>query len=95
MTESELRREVVELAHKLGWRVFSLPIAKTRRPVKDAVGYPDLTLARDGTVVWIELKQDDGRVSDAQIAWMNALHPAMHIVRPGDWERGTVYGMLR
>ena len=95
MTEAELKREVVRLAHELGWKVFSLPMIRNVRPVKDAVGYPDLTLARDGSVLWIELKTDAGVLSSAQVEWMNALHPAMHIVRPGDMEAGTVYGLLK
>ena len=93
MTESELRVEVVELAHKLGWRVFSLPMVKTRRPVKDAIGYPDLTLARDRRVLWIELKQEDGNLSPAQMQWMHEL-PNVIVVRPSDWESGDLYRAL-
>lgn len=91
MTESELRAEVVKLAHYHGWRVFSLPMAKTRRPVKDATGYPDLTLARDRRVVWLELKQEDGNLSVQQMAWLREL-PAMHVIRPSDlWNRQLEY----
>jgi hypothetical protein len=83
MTEAELRAKVVALAHLLGWRVFSLPIAEQRRPVKDASGYPDLTLARAKRVIWIELKREDGRLSSDQMAWMGEL-PFMLVVRPSD-----------
>ena len=83
MTESELREQVVNLAHFMGWRVFSLPIAKTRRPVKDAVGYPDLTLAKRGRVIWIELKTENGILTDTQLDWFTAL-PECHVVRPSD-----------
>lgn len=83
MTEAELRASVVHLAHALGWRVFSLPIARTVRPVKDAVGYPDLTLARNGDVLWIELKTDRGQLSPQQEAWRRDL-PAVLVIRPGD-----------
>lgn len=89
MTEAELRAEVVRLAHAAGWMVFSLPIAKTRRPVKDAVGYPDLTLARDGKVLWVELKTREGRLSPMQLHWIDALPFARcHVIRPEhltDW----------
>lgn len=81
MTEAELRAEVVRLAHAAGWLVFSLPIAKTRRPVKDASGYPDLTLARYGRVVFVELKTETGILSDAQMRWLRDL-PDLHVVRP-------------
>lgn len=85
MTESDLRARVVKLAHGLGWRVFSLPIAKTRRPVKDAVGYPDLTLARDGEVLWIELKADRGQATPEQKAWQAELPPdSCYVIRATD-----------
>lgn len=95
MRESELRAQVVSLAHSRGWMVFSLPIAKTRRPVKDAVGYPDLTLARHGAVLWLELKQDAGLVSDAQVRWMSHLPAhACHVIRPVDVVSGVLDGLL-
>jgi hypothetical protein len=91
MTESELRAIVVKMAHELGWRVFSLPIAKTRRPVKDATGYPDLTLARDRRVLWIELKQQDASLRTEQFGWMRALpQDRMIVVRPSDLDNLTV-----
>lgn len=83
MTEAELRKRVVDMAHRYGWMVFSLPIAKTRRPVKDASGYPDLTLARDRRVLWIELKQDNGTMRHEQMIWMHEL-PEVHVIRPAD-----------
>jgi hypothetical protein len=93
MTEAELRAVVVDMAHRKGWAVFSLPIIKTRRPVKDAVGYPDLTLARDGEVLWLELKQEDGKLSTPQFAWQLAL-PHMEVIRPSDLARGRVDELL-
>jgi hypothetical protein len=84
VTEAELRSQVVALAHRHGWRVFSLPIAKTRRPVKDAIGYPDLTLARKGEAIWIELKVDKGLLTTAQHEWLSALAPNALVVRPVD-----------
>jgi hypothetical protein len=88
MTEAELRSRVVALAHAQGWRVFSLPIAKTRRPVKDATGYPDLTLARNGYVLWIELKAEGRTLTDQQKAWAMMLPPMQWlVVRPEDMDR--------
>jgi hypothetical protein len=84
MSESELRARVVKLAHFHGWRVFSLPIARTRRPVKDAVGYPDLTLAKQGRVLWIELKTEAGVLSVEQMSWFKELAGRMIVVRPSD-----------
>jgi hypothetical protein len=73
----------VKRAHAAGWKVFSLPIARTRRPVKDAVGYPDLTLARHGEVRFLELKTVMGFTSPAQLSWGEAL-PNFYVIRPGD-----------
>jgi hypothetical protein len=94
VTEAELRAVVVPLAHKHGWRVFSMPAARLRRPVKDASGYPDLTLARQGRVIWFELKTDTGALSEEQMAWLMAL-PSMHVIRPADLASGVVDAMLR
>lgn len=76
----------MKLAHLLGWKVYSQPIAKTRRPVKDATGYPDLTLVREGRVLWIELKAQDGRLSDEQLGWMLALQGKCLVIRPADFD---------
>lgn len=94
MTESELKAKVVELAHLRGWKVFSLPMVKNIRPVKSAVGYPDLTLARNQQVLWLELKQSDGVLSLEQLDWLRNL-PWCHVIRPLDWEDGTVQRLLR
>jgi hypothetical protein len=93
MTEAELRALIVDAGHALGWEVFSLPAVKTRRPVKDAVGYPDLTLARRHTVLFMELKTDNGVVSEDQWRWGIAL-PDWYVIRPADWNDGRVAGLL-
>ena len=94
LSESLLRAEVVKRAHAAGWKVFSLPIARTRRPVKDAVGYPDLTLARHGEVRFLELKTDKGMLNSEQWAWHDAL-PYCWIVRPSDLDDGRLAGVLK
>jgi hypothetical protein len=94
MGEAEVRRIVVDYAHKLGWLVFSMPIAKTRRPVKDATGYPDLTLARDGEVRWFELKTEHGEVSPFQGVWLKIL-PNAHVIRPSDLLNGRLRELLQ
>ena len=85
LSEAQLRARVVELAHAAGWRVFSLPIARPVRPVKDALGYPDLTLSRHGEVLWLELKTEDGKLREEQKLWLASL-PAhrCYVIRPSD-----------
>ena len=83
MSEADLKRIVVDMAHAFGWRVFSLPMARGTRPVKDASGYPDLTLARNGAVLFLELKTQKGVLSPEQMEWLKIL-PAMLVIRPND-----------
>lgn len=94
MTEADLRDEVKILAHRRGWVVFELPRVKTRRPVKDASGYPDLTLARDGQIMWFELKAEGGEMSPRQWDWFRMLAPFCHIIFPEQWESGRVAELL-
>lgn len=94
VSEAELRTLIRDLAHKQGWEVFALPAIKNLRPVKDAVGYPDLTLARRNAVIFMELKTEKGFVSDDQWRWGIAL-PEWHVIRPADWNDGRVAEMLR
>lgn len=86
MTEAELKRAVVDLALRLGWRVHETPQAKPRRPVKgQSSGYPDLTLARNGKVLWLELKQETGRTFVEQAQWGAHLPPdRWYVIRPSD-----------
>lgn len=83
VSEADLKRIVVDMAHAFGWKVFSLPMNRNVRPVKDAIGYPDLTLARNGAVLFLELKTQKGTLSPEQWDWMAQL-PAMLVIRPDD-----------
>lgn len=98
MTENELKRLIVDLAHEHDWNVFHTSQSKPRRPVRvqgrsSAPGYPDLTLARGQRVVFMELKTETGIVSDDQWRWCVAL-PDWYVIRPSDWSSGRVAGLL-
>jgi len=56
-------------------------------------GYPDLTLARDREVLFMELKQQQGVLSPEQMLWQLAL-PCAYTIRPSDWESGRVAELL-
>ncbi len=88
MTENELKHQILRIARLNGWMVFHMSQSKPSRPVRiqgdaTSAGYPDLTLARDGQVIWMELKQDKAMQSPSQYAWQVAL-PNYHLIRPGD-----------
>ena len=81
-TEKDFQAQVVETAILHGWKVFH-PFSSAY----SAKGYPDLTLARAGRVIWAELKGQNGRLTGAQRAWLSAL-PEGHtfVWRPSDWD---------
>ena len=91
MTENELKRHVLGMAYRNGWSVYHVP----QRTMLNGggKGYPDLTLARDREVLWIELKQQDALMSPEQHLWSQAL-PAYHCIRPSDWDKGRVAELL-
>ena len=70
MTEAQLKERVLTLAHAAGWRVYHRPARYQRNG--GGSGYPDLTLARHGDVLWLELKADKGVLSGEQSAWLQA-----------------------
>ena len=100
MTETELQGEIIVMALRQGWAVHPSSQGASnspRRPsrVRTANGYPDLTLARDGQVLWLELKAEDGKLAQDQIMWQQALPYGMHeVIRPSDLARGRVDELL-
>jgi hypothetical protein len=91
MTENDLKRAVLLMARREGWAVYHVPQATMRNG--GGAGYPDLTLARDGEVLWIELKAEKGVLEPAQAKWISIL-PASHVIRPSDWFSGRVAELL-
>ena len=69
-TEREFQDAVVQLAQLCGWWIYH-----THDSRRSAPGFPDLVLAKQGRVVFAELKSQRGRVSEPQRAWLDALAP--------------------
>lgn len=93
MTEAQLQAAIVELARLLGWLAYH-PFDSRH----SAAGYPDLTLTRNGRLVFAELKTETGKLSDAQASWRDALNKAacdFYIWRPSRWLDGTIERVLR
>lgn len=68
----------------------SLPAMNTRGKwathVQGATGYVDLTMARDGRVIFAELKTEKGKLSPAQEEWRDALEgQEYYLWRPSHW----------
>jgi len=83
MTEADLKAYVKRLARLNGWMIHEASQSRIVRPVKgESTGWPDLALVRDGELLFIECKTDDGIQSSDQYRWGMALHPRYHIIRP-------------
>lgn len=87
MSEAEWQRVVVDLAHEHGWRVAHFAAARTedgwRTPARaDGKGFPDLVLSRHGSVMFRELKAENGKLSDEQLEWGLSLGNHWDVWRP-------------
>jgi hypothetical protein len=91
LSERDLKTNILTLASRMGWAVYHVPMTNMRNG--GGRGYPDLTLARDGEVLWMELKTQVGLLTREQGMWMEAL-PSAHIIRPIDWFSGRVAELL-
>lgn len=81
MSEDELLTAIVEAAQYRGWLVHH--IRRSDKAVQQGnPGFPDLVLARNGTVVFFELKSMNGRATGHQEEWLRELGPEAYVVTP-------------
>lgn len=84
VTEKDFQAEVMTAAKLLGWRTFHVLDSRG-----SAAGFPDVVAVRGPRLVMAELKRENGRVSDAQQAWLDDLARVQtldtHLWRPSDW----------
>ena len=96
VTEAAFQRAVIELAEMNGWRCYH-----THDSRKSPPGFPDLTMVRNGQLVFAEMKREDGAPTDEQRAWLIGLGRvadlaedqawitpplvAVYLWRPSDW----------
>lgn len=98
LSERDLSDNIVALARMLGYRVHRDPMW---RPTGTDAGFPDLTLARIGRLVFLELKSKHGKLSGEQEHWRACLEGnarlgtlEYYVIRPADWYAGTVEEIL-
>jgi hypothetical protein len=96
-SEDELLTAVVQWADLRGWLIHH--DRRSDRAIQQGdVGFPDLVLARDRRVLFVELKSETGSVSTPQMAWILAIagqdpktrlpgHPEVFVWRPSDLDR--------
>jgi hypothetical protein len=92
-TEKAFQQAVVELARLLRWHVYF-----TRDSRGSPCGWPDLTLCRDGVLLFRELKVA-ARLTPEQEEWGDVLTRAgcnWAVWRPSDWAtiEATLKGQL-
>lgn len=109
MSEAALQSAILEMAALLGWLCMHLRSARTKDGWRTAVegngaaGYPDLTLARGGFLIFAELKSATGRVSPEQQRWLDELTTVSvganrvqtYLWSPVQWLDGSVERVLR
>ena len=102
ISEQEFQTQVIDLARRFGWRYFHARPGRSKQgrwatQMSGHIGYPDLTLVRDGQLIFAELKSANGGVTRSQAVWVHELdaveHTTAQLWRPHDLE--TVAELLR
>jgi len=82
ITEADFQKQVIELAHLFGWKVCEFRKARLKKRGQDTyrtpfgadgMGFPDLVLAREGRLIFIEVKSEKGELSLEQSEWLEVL----------------------
>ncbi len=89
-SERDFQNVVVRAARERGWLVHHCAT-----PRGSGVGFPDLVLALNGTVLFVELKSARGRPSPEQMRWTSHLGANAFIWYPEDWHSGRIEQTLR
>jgi hypothetical protein len=84
-TEAEFQAKVVELAKATGWQVYH-----TYDSRRSNAGWPDLALVRGVSMLFLELKSEEGKVTTDQQRWIISLKRVKFvtaaIARPHNWD---------
>ena len=90
--ERDWQRTVTDALTALGWTWTHFRVARSakgwRTPISGHPGFPDVVAVRGDRVMFVELKSEQGRLSEDQAAWLLALGLAgaeVHVWRPSDW----------
>ena len=98
-TEAGFQATIIDLAERMGARVYHVRNVKGQLSNETGRGFPDLLIAHDAFGCWfIEVKSATGKLTDDQVAWQVLLGKALKvgvdvdIWRPKDWP--TLKGLL-
>ena len=88
VTEKQFQATVIAMAKTCGWMVYHTHDSRKSEP-----GFPDLTMTRNGRMVYAELKTQSGRTTPEQDAWLAALAECdgneVFVWRPSDFQEIT------
>jgi hypothetical protein len=91
--ESTLQEHVRKMFVLLGWSYYH-----TWNALHSPEGYPDVTAAKDGRIIWAELKQQGADPTPRQMGWLAvlALNPRVEVYlwRPYDWLSGEIQAIM-
>lgn len=99
MTGTELEQNIVDTAHIYGYIAFHQRPGLNRdgswtSAIKyDGKGFPDLVLAGDKGILFIEVKGDGDKVRPDQEKWLTALRRGgarVHVWTPAEWHSGYI-----
>ncbi len=99
MTEEQLLKNILKMAHLCGWLAYHTRSAINRRgvwstPIQGDPGFPDLVLARNKKVIFAELKRETSGLSVVQYGWYDAIGN-VYLWRPSDWLSGEIERILK
>lgn len=101
LSEDQLLSAILELAARTGWLAYHVRNSRAG-VIQGDVGFPDLVLARGGSIVFAELKAGKLNPGPAQMRWLETLALAgtagrvrVCIWRPADWTSGMIEADLR
>ena len=93
ITEKEFSEQVEDLLNLRGWRWCHFRPARTqsgwRTALSGTIGFPDYIAAKDGALIFFELKSEKGKVTPAQREWLEDLKACsqrIYLWRPSDWD---------
>lgn len=83
MTEAQLQKAVMDAAKFYGWLGAHFRPSQTKSgswatAMQGDIGFPDIVLVRAPRVLFVELKSEKGKLSDAQEVWRSALEDCEH-----------------
>ena len=94
---SDWEKTIIKYARVNGWRVHHSSKVKTKTgwltPIGGDKGYPDLTMVREESILFVECKTGMGRLSKDQEQWISQFKRAtrginnigVHVWHPKDW----------